>query len=341
MLGESFDYQIAITPKGGGAILATLPANIVSGISWERKLDVYSTAQIDLYFGAECDCSILAQELLILRDGIPVWLGPITYLEFGRYTGFIQARDLSAWLSWRLIHEDHPKEEYLLVSLAKQYVLDGLKPDSLNIKVVVGDGVKTGVRESLASDYLVCVNELDELLRTDVDMITVGRTIYLYGTEVDQRLLNPFTDNDFLGDLRVVRDGLSMVNRAVVNGDRTLWGVYPASGLEGDVRYGLKEKVFVETSILDEKSLVDAARTRYDLLKIPYTSISAPSGIRLNPKANVNINDLIPGFRQRISLTDLCIQVSSIFRLLEVKVDVSDKLESVKVSYQTLGSESN
>lgn len=344
MLGNVTDYRCIIQPRGGGAALGEIPVEAVTGISWDRKLDEFSSAQVDLSTGS-CNCSVLeladplATELLLVRDTVPVWVGPIISWELGRESGFVQAQDLSAWLNWRVIHSDIVSEETNPANLgviAREIIEDALLPDNPNIIWSVQDSMQTGARKVLSKEYRNALQELEEILRTDLDMVVVGRVIYVYQTETPQPTLPELNDAHFIGDVRLVRDGSLMATRVIVNGENDLWAVYPAEDA-GSVRYGLKEKVFNETSIRDQASLDLAAKTRYDFLKNPVTRVTIPSGSRLSPETPIDINDLVPGFRQKVTLTSLCFPISAMFRLQSVSVDVGPDGEEVKVDYIPVG----
>jgi hypothetical protein len=345
-LGDVTDYKCIITDRGASRQIGEIPVQIVEKIAWDRKLDTFGTATVDFNLSTGCDCSILsrldplATELHLLRGGRPVFSGPVVNVDFSRSSGFVQARDLSTWLRWRVVSTDFAAEDRFLVDYAALLAEDALLPDNPNINVVKGGVNAVGVREVLAGDYRNVLSEIDELLRTDVDMVVVGRNIYFYGAEIPVGQLPDFTDDDFVDEVRVSRDGLSMANRVYVNGADNLWGVWPPTR-EGSARYGLKERVFNDTSIIDQESLTKAAKTRYDLLKEPYTTIVVPTGARLSSDARVDVNDLIPGVKQRVVLSGLCFPVAGLFRLVEVNVEVEGKGESVRCSWQPVGSEAN
>jgi hypothetical protein len=307
-------------------------------------LDEFSTAQVDVvvnpqFYRVLSIIDPLATELSLLRNGVEVWTGPIVAVEYGRSTGYIQAQDLSAWLNWRVVHTDISSPDPVnLGELAVKLIEDALEPDNPNIRIKGSVSNNSGVREYLASDFLISSSELDEILRTDIDMVVVGRTIYLFHTEAAPGNLPDFSDDSFVGDLRVRRDGIGCATRVILNGSDSLWSTYPPFVDAGSARYGLKERVFNETSILDQVSLDLAAKSRYDLIKTPVVKLFVPDGSRLSPSCNVDINQLIPGFKQKVVSTRLAFPVSATFRLKSVSVDVSDKTEEVKVSYSQIGS---
>jgi hypothetical protein len=176
-----------------------------------------------------------------------------------------------------------------------------------------------------------------EILRTNVDMVLTGDTIRLFGTEVPFGFINDLSDKDFVDNVRVKRDGLKLATRVIVKGGGSLVGVYPSDSEEGSVVYGLKERVFNEPSILDQTSLNDAAKSRYDLLKTPVTEINIPNGSQLSASANLSFSDLTPGVKQRIVLRSFCVPVSSVFRLIDVNVSVNASGERIACSWQPVG----
>lgn len=352
MLGDA-SYRVVVTTRGGSTVIGEFDPRIVTSLRWERKLDDVSDAEVVLSVSSDgnCDCcSILrdvdpiATELLIIRNNIPVWVGPITVIEITRSTATIFAKDLSAWFDWRVVHQDHryPPSGYFgadkvnLVGYALELVNDALLPDNPNIVVQGTLGEVEGSRDVRAKDYRITQDELAETLRTDVDMVIHGRNITLFGTEVPKEYIPELSDEDFLTDLRIRRDGLKMATRVIVNGNESLWGIYPADP-DGDAVYGLKERIFNETGILDQVSLDQAAKSRYDLFRTPVTTLEIPNNAQLSRTAPVTIQDLIPGFRQRITVRHMCVPISAVFRLMTVNVEFSKQQETVSCSWGPLG----
>jgi hypothetical protein len=104
-------YDVFFMTRCGGNYVCK--ADGVTDIAFTRKLNDTSTAEITVAIGdvsngcCECLASInpWQHEIIIFRNGVSVWAGPIVDIEFdlSSETAKFRARDLSAWLDRRVI----------------------------------------------------------------------------------------------------------------------------------------------------------------------------------------------------------------------------------------------
>jgi hypothetical protein len=140
------------------------------------------------------------------------------------------------------------------------------------------------------------------------------------------------TDDDFLGEIRVIKDGRAAVTDATVVGKGTIGraGVLTAA-------CGLLEVLVNEEEILDQTSANAEARS---LVEGGYPTpliVNVPDGSQLDPRAPVGINDLIPGVQVPVTTSQTCRQVAANLRLQRLSVTYGEAGEAVRVTLVPAG----
>jgi hypothetical protein len=339
------DYRTLILPR------ATLSRTVLevpwSSVKWGRVLDDTSSGSVTA--GGGCCTDVLrdsirpwSHTLAIIRVGDGrVWSGPLVGIRDTDEGIAFDARDLSAWLDHRRVHDLHAHTLEELTSIYESLWDDAMAPDPIeDYTLSVTPGTVTGDREVLPEQNRIAGDELRELGRTGVDWTVVDRVHYVAADEIEADLLGLFIGEHFLSPPEVEIDGTVQANDWVVAG--------AGGGAEGDEVVGvasstpgpegLLESVASESGILDVTSADAAAATRLARSEV------APVFVRqgtLAATAPVGIGQLIPGARARLSLSGRCLRVDATQRLLGVQVDVNRAggavTEQVTLSFEPLG----
>lgn len=343
-LGVARNYVIAVTPKDGFGNLGFLDA---SSLQWGRVLDDSSSAQIKVNLASgNVECCALASSLRtwghqirISRDGVLVWEGPIVNLEYGREELVITARDVTAWLSRRVVRTilDY-RTATDLTTIALGLIEHGFQRDDPNVLAYVQATLSNvkGERYYGLDEPKYVLDELNELARTGIDYTCIGRRIAVF-PELSNDSLPVLRQDDFLDELRVTEDGLGAATYAQVRGS----GVVGHFGGESSF-YGLLEFAAQEDNILDEATANLRAEAIVEAGNPAPLYVTTPGQSRLACTAPVEINQLVPGIRVpvTIALGELCRSVSTTMRLISLDVQVEAGEENVSVELVLPGLES-
>jgi hypothetical protein len=336
----------------------------ITNLYWERTIDDYSEARIRFQpmKGDDC-CGALpprwnsegeliqsgvwpwSHEVVIYRDGEPVWVGPIFSVDEtvnpSEGTDFIQlnCRDHLAWLDRRVIQKTLKfggNVPHDLVRIARQIVLDALAPDNLGILPVnvprYPDSGRKGFRttrqyEARAGD------ELREVARGGIDFTCIGRQIIIKGVKRDETVRAPELRNrDFQSgaEIRIVGAeaatkgyaiGAQPTNPNAVGAHAVMAtarapGV-PASGI--DPFFGLIEALTNSAETESTDFLKWLATELVNENMPPPRTLSIPANSTLSPDANVSVHELIPSRHFKLTIRGNCSQLSQYMRLSHVE----------------------
>ncbi|MBA9005911.1 hypothetical protein [Thermomonospora cellulosilytica] len=344
-LGCAETYEVAFHDRTGSVPFGG--ALEPSALEWGRILDDTSEAKVTIPVAdVEC-CDTLAavrtwcNDLSIYRDGSElVWQGPVVHLDHGPGETVVTARDVSAWLSRREIPTLIDRTTATgtgpadLTAIAEEVIRAALAPDDPNILpylYVLPSGVTGERRYEPNTSY--AGDELRELGRTGIDWTALGRRIILAG-EMPFARLPALTDEDFLGDVRVIEDGLAAATRAIVIGE----GITATAGGPGPC--GLLTVIVKEDSIKDQASAQAEADALVASRNPAPLIVDVPDGAQLDPQAPVAIRDLVPGVVVPVTATQRCRQVATDLRLTRLAVTyTSNAGEAVKVTLAPAGLE--
>lgn len=365
-------YEALVFTRGLGEIVGMLP---FGEVDWGRVLDGVSTSQLTVDGVAnrsqlqKC-CRLLDEvepfehELALYRNGYRVWSGPITAMTFPPNQILISAFDLAGWLQRRTLHTDYNAVQVDLIDIWINYVQDamavdnspGLHPTALALSGILADRLTQITEHNIAADAI------GELERTGIDWTTVDRVmqagpVLTQPPPITDALEFPLLiDESFRVPPTILLDGMQGANTWYVQGGGTgpagavLFGEYgphfpatpdhveqPAAPDYAEIedQYGRLESVVSESRALDQASIDDNARSRYDLTKRPVAVIS--EGLLL-PSAPIAMRKLIPGSLVQVHLANACKPIGDIYRIKAVTVQAhGDGSEDVNVQFQPLG----
>lgn len=338
----------------------------IMSLYWERVIDDYSEARVRFrpMKGDDCCAKISprwnaagevteagvwpwSHELVLYRDGDPVWSGPIFSVDEtvqpDETTAFIQinARDRLAWLDRRVIHHDMPfAAQTDLTEIAAWIINDSFAPDPVGVvpaNVIVTPSGRLG-RRTTRKEEARAGDEIREVARGGIDFTCIGRTIIVKGVRRDPAVGAPELRNrDFQAgvEIRIVGADAATVGYAVgkaplhadgsapeegdppVKAKAVAPGV-PASGV--DPFFGLIESLTNAATSDDPDFLMWMATELIDENYPPPRALSIPEASTLSPDANVSIHHLIPSRHFKITIIGTCTSLAQYMRLSHVEV---------------------
>jgi hypothetical protein len=293
-----------------------------------------------------------------------VWSGPVTRLRFPSEQCIIEAFDLSQWLVVRTLHANHNYVATDLIQMWVGWVEDamgvensaGLFPTVRALAGQLGDRLTTIVEHDYAADVIA------EIATTGIDWTCIDRVMSagpvlaqppgIPGSGTEFPLL---IDESFRVAPEIIVDGMAGGNCWFVNGGGVVSGV-PIFGEYGPAfastpdhvaqpaapdyqeiedQFGRIETTVSETKILDQSSIDQAARTRYDLTKRPMPYIT---GGELLPSAPLPIDKIIPGLLVQVHLQRACKPIAATMRMNQLDVSAqNDGSESVNLGLEPIG----
>jgi hypothetical protein len=334
-----------IVDRTGGTIAE---AEVLTEIEWTRALDETSTARVVINPQGDC-CERLGEvrswrhSLVIFRDGVLVWVGPIINVEWRYGEVELFAQDISAWLARRVPHSDMTFTDVDLMTVAEALIEDGFAPDDPGHTVQVVGPAKVKGSRSYIEDVGQTLDHLLDLADTGIDFTVIGPTIVLL-PEDHSASVGRLDDADFPEGLVVAEDGTSLGTRWVVAGDDD--GEVLGSAGGSHEYYGLLERYVEESSIPDDASAaaVAAAKLRSSL---PVPVFIDSQQVTLSPQAAIDVAQLVPGWCLDITSALTCRRIGQRLKIVGVTVTEtggdgdSPGSESVQVQVAVTGAETS
>lgn len=342
-LGCASSYTASIYARGGKTFVASLDP---SSLFWSRTNNATSTATC-VIDGASADCcgslgsvDPFAHELRIDRDGVLVWQGPVTTIEYEVDKVTINAADLSIWLDRRRVLNKFDRENILPEQWARKMIEQAIMRDNsmyLTYSIwssSVGGGIDRMIR---AKEFKTVASELADLANTWIDWWVIDRVIYLAGYMFVGASAS-VNDSHFDEVGKVTVGGEQIGNDYVVQGrGRGSAGVekYGYSGDHGTGSYlGLHMRVVSD----DNLHKVDQLDAKASSLADKYNRLTTTfGGGTLGPTFPLGVNAITPGTVLSVSLSETCRAISGNFRIENVKCDVDEKGEELSIEVQRLG----
>lgn len=199
-----------------------------SSLRYERVLDDTSGATIDIGT-KDCSRSLRAllqgikcwdHEIIILRDGEPVWSGPIVDRpSVNRNTDFVQlvCRDRSSWSSKRLSQYSRRYDQASSTSIFYSLLADGLNQQNPGLTPVSFGAGSTADLEVKTGEQRPLSDMLGELARSSVDYTCVHDTLWIGGGQLRFPELFAVVD-EMNAELSVAVHGAERASRVTVIG---------------------------------------------------------------------------------------------------------------------------
>jgi hypothetical protein len=335
-------------------------------ITYSRHLNDISEAQVVIPLSGNaddtcCDClgdvEPWCHELHIARDGVDVWLGPVTEVvyEFDKVT--IRALDILGWATVRV------SEIILNYTTGAPGTTCTYNPQGPADWTTIAHEVLTvafAEDDPCALDYITALptgnvnsicfppwidtafDQLDSMAQMSVlNYTVVGRTTVLFGTDEPAAPIATLTDDHILGTVQLTKTGLLQANRWFVHYDNDDTDTPPGPGMAERVQrycYGLIERIRANIGLPYKENADQAAQ---DLLNATPNStaprlLEVPDGSRLSPETPWPISAMIPGVRVDVAITRLCVDATQSFLLTGMGVRQTKDGEEVTISLSPL-----
>ena len=316
----------------------------LQSVRWNRKRDEVSDAEATIGT-TEC-CDLLGDlrttkhELHIERDGVRVWQGPITRLEYDWNQVRVYAEDM-LWVAKRTVlkvgyNHAYPnignvldKMDFLLRS--QTYAPNGdpwrmvahLRPQRH------ADEPKTTRITDAYSTYVW--NEFDYFAEDGgADYTVVGRDIYYWDVNLRWKII-PDLDEQYLSEFpRIVEYGSQAATHAYNSNSAGYAGVAhaPAAVINewGHIDYLMTSLEDTDDTVPTAAEIAEWTKTAGRNLNGRYPpplAVLIPANTTMLPGAPWTMTDMVPGAWFRISLTRMCRSVTDWHRLHEVRVEES------------------
>jgi hypothetical protein len=361
-------YRVFAFDRGGKRVLGEILP--ISLLRWHRVRDDISSATIITSgFGADC-CALLgslrswAHEIVVFRDGVRVWEGPITRVGHHAEHVEIEARDPMAYVYRRIMrqgyNDSHQEKDGVFEHSGKRSVVDraaiiianALAHNDPNVLpwLTRFDFPDDAMQSRVVADWSKSAwEEVDSLAATGgLDYTTVGRRIILHDTHRAVGLLPELRSADFFDPPVITEYGMSAANVFGVTSNSGIygWAQYPKSewGDVGPIEQlaseygesgagsGSPETMTSEQRSNKEAVLRQQAARNIDGRWPPPVVVRVPDNSRIHPKANVGINQLVPGVFVPLRAITPCREFAQMQKIDSVSVEVTETGdESVKV----------
>jgi len=362
-------YRAFIYQQGGQRLLGEIEP--ITRLTFTRLRDDISSATV-FTNGYSADCGQLygatrtwMHEMVLFRDGVRVWEGPITRIGYSVDSVEFEAKDVMAYAYRRIMRQGY-NDTYRLIAKAsgstpEQYIglmsvveraalllIQGLAPYDPNVL----DYLTTINYPSDAKETRVVANwsrtvweEVDDLAATaGLDYTTVGRRILLWDTHQAIGRLPELRDGDFNNHPIVTEYGMQLATFfAVTNGA----GVAGTTEVEAKTDpYGPIEQLAssysdssaASTEILtpDAQDKLEKALTGQAERNIAHRwpaplVVRIPDNSTLNPNVPIGFQQLIPGVWMPLRSINTPREVLQWQKLDSVSVDVTESGETVNV----------
>jgi len=329
-------HQVVIYARGGLTPLFELAP--VSSVRWQRIRDDISTASATIPTQQCCDelgdLRAILHELHLVRDGVTVWQGPITRVEYEFEQVQIYAEDV-LWQAKRMVLE----QGYSQASPNQWNVVDRmhwLLNDQCywkngdpwhvtpHLHPIHGPSDPMTTRVTNAYQYTIWEDFDSYAENSGTDYTVVNRDIYYFDNQLAWHVI-PDLDENYISQFpRVVEYGNSAATRHfITNGEgQAGWATQP------DLGYGLVDTLSTRLSegntegptAEDIQNWRDSAAHHLSGLIPSPISVVIPANTTLLPGAAWTIEQLIPGSWFQINVETLCRTAVAWQRLHEVVV---------------------
>lgn len=342
------DTRVYILDYCGGQTLCDI-TDSVTFTKWGRELDHPSEVEITVHLSGDsggqacCDCLSSVRtwrnEILIVRGGEVVWgPGPIVTIYLQRHIAHLTARDISAWLGVRLVHNDYDFQSVDLATIAQTVVEDALTsgdaallPASTRDACILdfAEFTETGIetKMEIRANTTSALEVLDTLSGQGLDYTVVNRSLHV-GTNFAFGPIGPLRDEDFLEDLQVAERGLAAATKWYVSSD-TAQG--SCGGID-DFFFLVERGVEGAPAETNQTDLNMQACDRLGVSNPPPLVVSAIGDGRLSQNAPVCINTLVPGTLVDLAIKEMCRPASLRERITSLRVTVEDRGEKISVT---------
>lgn len=344
-------HTAQIRERGGVTVVGD--ADPLLRVRWTRIRDDISQAQIEVPTYQCCDLlsevGTIKHELHIFRDGVNVWQGVITRIEFDNDIVTIFANDL-LWVMTKSAVEEGYNHSYPNIANTIEVMhwlanaqtfyknsdpwqMTGVFGGSQHLWPVHHADVEDDPKSArVLFPYSVTAWEEFDKYAEDygADYTTVGRDVFYWDNHLAWKVI-PDLDEEWISDFpRIVEYGNQLVTRQIVTNGKGYAGMKAApSGVRAVYGYidhiisNVSESSIVEgpPSVEDVTAWAETARRNLDGAYPPPVAVVIPANTTLLPGSPWDIDDLFPGAWFQVSVDRHCRSVTEWQRLQEVVVE--------------------
>lgn len=322
--------RVYIYDRGGENLRGEIKP--LSMVRWNRKRDDISACTIVVSEWDEESRKFLSNlrtwqfEIVVFRDGVRVWEGPITRIgdQHGMLT--IEARDVMAYVYRRIMRQGYNDSyrvmngqqigQSTVVERSARIIMNAMAYDDPNLLAYLTPlyAFDDAQNSRVVYDYAKTAwEEIDDLAATaGLDYVTVGRRIILWDTHRPVGRLPEMREADFIDTPIVSEYGMSAANYFAVHSQSNVWGA--AERLQEDgtpgptgwieqlaTAYGESETVSTDRNLTRQdrerlaRTLAAQAERNIEGRWPPPVVVRVPDNSMLNPDLNLGINQLVPG----------------------------------------------
>jgi hypothetical protein len=264
-------------------------------------------------------------ELVVFRDGVRVWEGPITRISGSRTNLEIEAWDVMAYIYRRIMRQGYNDSFRIIngqqvgmrtvVDRAARIIKNCLAYDDPNLLAHLTpiDYYDDARQTRVVLDYTKTAwEEIDDLAaHAGLDYTVVGRRIVLWDTHRPIGRLPEMRDGDFSDSPIVTEYGMSAANHFGVTNGAGVWGAWDEDKSDhsetGYIEqlasaYGESEAPVADAGELTrkdreklEENLTEQAHRNIEGRWPPPLVVRIPDNSTLSPDLNLGINQLVPG----------------------------------------------
>lgn len=338
-------YRVLVNERGAGRFVGELTPYLTGG-SYDRVRNGIPVANLTLTWpkgpgGARCRDLVRqiepwAHELSITRDGVEVWVGPVSRRPIvSGNDGMLTAFGMLAWLDVRFARtsRDYSVSGVAASTFITNIINDAISLDDPGFLVEVRSMPDLVYRAVIGSDdEYAWSGVLEPMLGSVMDVTTVGRLVVFWehGTEVGT-VRQALTNQDLQGDWPLEQTGEFFASRVAFHGKDTLRSVSGGTS----ARYGLVERRMEDDRVVGQNE-ADLLAARSVTTIPPLTILGDSSNGTLSCDCPLSMSDLVPGAYIRCTLIGDGEIVDRMLRLEQVAVQITpqnDPVESVGVAF--------
>lgn len=350
-------YRAFIYDRGGQVRRGEITP--LATIQWDRRRDDISQALLHTNgFGEDCAALLKTltcwmHELVIYRDGVRVWEGPIVRIT-ENYDGVeIDARDPMVYVYRRILRQGY-NDAYpnlrTVVFRATRIIQDALAYDDPNVLGYLtpisndGDAKESRVVDGWSKSAW---EEVDNLAATaGLDYTTVGRRIILWDVHREIGRLPEMKNGDFSDPVVVTEYGMLTANVFAVTNNAGVYG-YTQTFISDPGSYGFIEQIAssygesdaAATEALTPAQLASLQATLKDQAERNISGrypnpriVRVPDNTTLSADLEIGINQLVPGVRIPLRSVGALREVTQLQRLDRVTATFTpEEQEKIKV----------
>lgn len=323
-------YRVFVYDQGGQVLRGEIEP--ITTLMFKRLRDDISNCLVTTNgFGEDCgqllkEVRSWMHELVVYRDDVRVWEGPITRITYTQDSVQFEAKDVMAYVYRRIMRQGYNDsyrevdgEELGIESViyrAQQIIVNALAPSDPNVlpylTAITSDDDPHESR--VVPDYSTTAwEQVDDLAATaGIDYTVVGRRILIWDTHLAIGRLPEMRDGDFSDPPVVTEYGMQLSNYSAVTNNTGVWGA--ARPHDEDDNYEFYGPIEMLASAYGESSTAggevvltrrareklegafreQAARNISGRWPTPLV-VRVPDNSTLNPEVGIGFDQLVPG----------------------------------------------